>query len=60
MGNKNNKTLKEETTEDQTPINLSELVEKVEEEIEDINFSYSETSSYGGGLSSPPPRMIKV
>ena len=56
MGKKNNKTLKEETIEDQTPINLSELVEKVE----DINLSYSETSSYGGGLSSPPPRMINV
>ena len=43
-----------------SPINLSECVEKVEEEIKDLNLSYSDTSSDGGGLSSPPPGMTKV
>ena len=43
-----------------SPINLSESMENIEEEIEDLNLSYSDTSSDGGGLSSPPLGMIKV
>ena len=35
-------------------------MEKVEEEIEDLNESYNDTSSDGGGFSSPPPGMIKI
>ena len=31
-----------------------------EEEKEDLNVSYSDTSSDGEALSYPPPRMIKV
>lgn len=31
-----------------------------QDEEEDLNVSYSDTSSDGGSLSSPPPRMIKV
>ena len=41
-------------------MNSSNLVENTKEESEDLNMSYSVTSSNGGGLSSPPPRMIKV
>ena len=41
-------------------VNSSNLVEKIEEESEVLNSSYSDTSSDGGGLSSPPLGMIKV
>lgn len=39
-------------------MNISESVEKVEEE--DLNASYNDTSSDGGGLSCPPLGMIKI
>lgn len=51
---------KDEPMENQYPINISESVKKVEEEIKEINASYSDTSSDGGGLSFPPPGMIKI
>jgi hypothetical protein len=57
---KSDKTLKDGSVKDQDPISIYEPVEKVEGEIEDLNASYSDTSSDGGGLSSPPPRMIKI
>lgn len=41
-------------------MNSSNLVEKIEEETKDLNVSHSDTSSNGGGLSSPPPGMIKI
>ena len=49
-----------EPLENQSLTNTSKIVEKIEEEIEDLNASYSDTSSDGGGFSSPPPRVIKV
>ena len=60
MRDKDNKIPKDEVTKNQNSINLSKLVEKVEVEIEDINLSYSDTSSNDGGLSSPPLGIIKV
>ena len=60
MGDKNNKILEDEPIENQSPIKLFESVGKVEEEIEGLNLSYNDTSSDGGGLSSPPIEMIKV
>ena len=58
MGDKNNKTPKDEPVENQNPINISKSIEKVEEEIEE-NASYNDTSSNGGGLFSPPLGRIK-
>ena len=55
MENKGKRTSTDELTKSQNFVNSSHLVEKTEEESEDLNFSYSDTSSYGGGLSSPPP-----
>ena len=60
MENKDKKTSMDELTESQNSVNTSNLVEKIEEESEDLNASYSDTSLDRGGLSSPPPRMIKV
>ena len=57
---KRDNTLKDEPIEHQSPINLSKIVGKFEEKIEDLNFSYSDTSLDGGGLSSPPLGMIKA
>jgi archaellum component FlaC len=51
---------KDELVGNQIPINISESIEKFEEEIEDLNVSYSDTSFDGGGFSSPPPGMIKI
>ena len=41
-------------------MNSSNLVENIKEESKDLNVAYNNTSSDGGGLSSPPPRMIKI
>ena len=60
MGNKDKKIQVDEVTGSQSSINSSEFVEKIEEKIEDLNVSYSDTSSDGGGFSSPPLRMIKI
>ena len=60
MGGKDDNILEDEPMKNQSPINLSKSMENVEEEIKDLNLSYSDTSSDGGGLSSPPPGMIKV
>ncbi len=60
MENKDKITSTNELIESQDLVDSSNLVEKIEEEIEDLNLSYTDTSSYGGGLSSPPPMMIKV
>ena len=60
MENNGKKISTNELTESQNSINTSNLVEKIEEECEDLNVSYSDTFSNGGGLSSPPPGMIKV
>ena len=60
MGDKNNKIPQDELVENQSPINFFESMERDEEEIKDLNFSYSDTSSDGGGLSSPFLGMIKV
>lgn len=57
---KSDNILKDEPMENQGPINIYKSIEKVEEEIKDLNVSYSDTSSDGGGLSSPPPGMIKI
>lgn len=46
--------------ENSSSMYLSEVVNNVEEENEDINVSYSDASSYGLALSNPPPGMIKV
>ena len=51
---------KDEPAENESPINISKSMEKVEEEIKDLDVSYSDTSPDGGGLSSPLPGMIKV
>ena len=60
MENKGKETSADELTESQNSINSSHHVEKTKEENEDLNMSYSDTSLDGGGLSPPPPRMIKV
>lgn len=60
MEAKSDNTLKEEPMQDQDLVSIYESVGKVEEEVEDLNASYSDTSSYGGVLSSPPPGMIKI
>lgn len=51
---------KEISIESQNSTNISESVKKLEDKIEDLNASYSDTSSDGGGLSSPPLGMINV
>ena len=60
MENKSKKTSTNELTKSQNSMNSSNLVKKTEEENEDLNMSFSDTSSDGGGLSSPPLGMIKV
>ena len=60
MGNKDKKIQANELTTSQCFVNSSDFVEKIEEEIEDLNVSYSDTSLDGGGLSSPALGMIKV
>ena len=60
MGDKNNKIPQDELVENQSPINFFESMERDEEEIKDLNLLYSDTSSDGGGLFSPPLGMIKV
>ena len=60
MENKSKKTSTYELMESQNSVNSSNLIKKTEEENENLNMSYSDTSSDGGGLSSPPPVMIKV
>lgn len=57
---KSDNMLKDEPMGDQALVNISESIEKVEEEIKDLNALYSDTSSDGRYLSSPPPRMIKI
>ena len=59
MENKGKKTSTNELTKSQNFVNSSHPVEKTEEENEDLNMSYSDTSSDGGGLSSPPLGIIK-
>lgn len=51
---------KDEPIASQSYINMSKSVEKVEEEIEGLNASYSDTSLDARGLSSLPPGMNKV
>ena len=41
-------------------MNIFESMENFEEKIEDLNLSYTYSSSNGGGFSSPPLKMIKV
>ena len=60
MGNKDKRTSTDELKESQNMVNSSNLVENIEEENEDLNVSYTDTSSDGGGFSSPPPGMIKI
>ena len=60
MGNKDKRTSIDEPTESQNSVNSSNFVGKIEEESEDLNMSYSDTSSDGGGFSSPSLGMIKV
>ena len=57
---KSGNILKDEPMENQSPINIWESMEKVEEEIKDLSASYSDTSLDGGGLSSPPLGMINI
>ena len=45
MENKGKKTSTDELTENQNSVNSSHLVEKIDEESEDLNASYSDTSS---------------
>lgn len=47
-------------TENQSLMSTSNIVEKIEEETKDLNVSYNDTSLDGGGLSSPPLRVIKI
>ena len=49
-----------EPIENQSLTKKYNVVEEIEGEIEDLNTSYSDTSSDGGVLSSPPPWMIKI
>lgn len=51
---------KEVPMENPSSTYIFEAMEKDGEEVEDLNTSYSDTSSDGVGLSSPPPRMIKI
>ena len=60
MESKDKKTSTNELTESQNFINSSNFVENIEEESEDLNVSYSDTSSDGTRFSSPPLGMIKV
>ena len=60
MENNGKKTSIDEFMKSQNSVNSSHLVENTEEKRKDLNMSYSDTSSDGGGLSSPPPGMIKV
>ena len=60
MENKDKTTSTNELIESQSLVNSSNLVEKIEEEIKDLNVSYNDTSSNGGGFCSPPLGMIKV
>ena len=60
MENKSKKTSIDELMKSQNSMNSSHLVKKIEEENENLNMPYSDTSSDGGGLSSPPLGMIKV
>ena len=60
MGNKDKRMPMDELTKGQSSINPSQFVKKIEEDIEDLNMSYSDISSDGGGFSSPPLGMIKV
>ena len=60
MENKSKKTSMDELMKSQNSVNSSNLVKKAKEGNKDLNMSYNDTSSDGGGLSSPPPGMIKV
>ena len=60
MENKGKKTEIDELIESQNYVNSFNLIEKTKEESKDLNTSYSDTSSDGGGFSSPPLGMIKV
>ena len=60
MEEKSSKSYEDEFMMNQSLINLPKSIGKFEEEIEDLNFLYSDTSSNGGVFSSPPPRMIKI
>lgn len=60
MENKDTKTSIDELTKSQNSVNSSRLVEKIEEESEDLNVLYNDTSLDGGGFPSPPLGMIKV
>ena len=61
MKAKKESILQQDPTENQSPASDSPTtLHPIEEEVEDLNASYSDTSSDGGGLSSPPPGIIKV
>ena len=60
MQSKNDQIPNEVQSKSSSSTSTSELVDIYEEENEDSNVSYSDTSLDGGGLTNPPPRMIKV
>ena len=49
-----------ESMENQSPMDTSSTLQMIEEEIKDLNALYNDTSLDGGGLSSPPLRVIKI
>ena len=61
MKAKKDSILQQDPMENQSPASDSPTTRhSIEEEVEDLNASYSDTSLDGGGISSPPLRIIKV